>query len=117
MSDEENTPNVKQMSKLPAPSNSNSKSKLSTASNPKSNSKLPAASNNETADQKQLKAKFQCPYCESKIGAKPDLKRHVKRKHEKEFPTTDFSKILLPGNESASNNKTTKIQNPKKQGK
>ena len=46
------------MSKLPTPSNSNSKSKLSTASNPKSNSKLPAASNNETADQKQLKEKF-----------------------------------------------------------
>ena len=102
------------MSKLPAPSNSNSKSNLSTASNPKSSN---AASNNGTADQKKLKEKFQCPYCESKIGAKPDLKRHVKRKHEKEFPTTDFSKILLPGNESASNIKTTKIQNPKKQGK
>lgn len=102
------------MSKLPAPSNSNSKSKLSTAS--KSKSKLPAASNDETPDQKPLKEKFQCPYCDSKIGAKPDLKRHVKKKHEKEFSTTDFSKILI-GNESASNTKTTKIQNPKKQGK
>ena len=103
------------MSKLPAPSNSNSKSKLSIAANPKSKSKLPAASNNETPDQKPLKEKFQCPYCDSKIGAKPDLKRHVKKKHEKEFSTTDFSKILI-GNESASNTKTTKIQDPKKQG-
>ena len=103
------------MSKLPAPSNS--KSKLSAASNPKSKSKLPAASNNETADQKQLINKFQCPYCDSKYCQKQDLKKHVKRKHEKEFSTTDFSKILRIGNESASNTKTTKIQNPKKPGK
>ena len=104
------------MSKLPAPSNSNSKNKLSAASNPKSKSKLPPASNNETADQKQMKDKFQCPYCDSKYCGKQDLKKHVKKKHEKEFSTTDFSKILI-GNESASNTKTTKIQNPKKQGK
>ena len=117
MSDEENTPNVKQISKLPTPSNSMSKSKLPAASKPKTNSKLPAASNNKTADQKQLKDKFQCPYCDSKYCQKQDLKKHVKRKHEKEFSTTDFSKILLIGNESASNTKTTKIQNPKKQGK
>ena len=105
------------MNKLPAQSNSNSKSKLSAASNPKSKSILPPASNSETADQKQLKPKFQCPYCDSKYVKKQDLKNHVKRKHENEFSTTDFSKILLIGNEIASNTKTTKVQNPKKQGK
>ncbi len=72
------------MNKLPAQSNSNAKSKLSAASNPKSKSILPPASNSETADQKQLKPKFHCPYCDSKYVQKQDLKKHVKRKHENE---------------------------------
>ena len=45
------------------------------------------------------KSKFQCPYCDSKIGQKHNFKSHVKKKHEEEFSTTDFSKLLLFNND------------------
>ena len=52
---------------------------------------------NNTAEKKQ---KFQCPYCEKIYIGKRYLKKHVKHKHEEEFSTTDFSKILPMDNES-----------------
>ena len=62
---------------------------------------------NNTAEEKQLETsmksqgkrqsivlRFQCPYCDSKIGNKNNLKRHIEANHEEKFSTTDFSQIL-----------------------
>ena len=38
--------------------------------------------------------RFQCPYCESKITFKHNLKTQLKAKHAEEYSTTDLSQIL-----------------------
>ena len=38
--------------------------------------------------------RFQCPYCNSQFTQKSSMKTHVNLKHEDQFESTEFSRIL-----------------------